>query len=363
SEVGYSTSAKIRRAIVKFDLTSIPAIAWVDSANVSLYVASFSQSFTIGIHRVQQSPARAWTEGNVTWNKYDGTNSWTNAGGDFNGTATSTTTLSSSGYWNWTATYDVRNFVQTSSTNYGWILKSTTESSSYAVALSTKEATSNKPKIYVSYISSPYDIVGKTGVNGLQAGEDSDSLAIAMRLGDFAVSSMTSGDKYEINFTIGNEDFSMLFVATGASEGKLKLCYKEHGTSTWNDGDSATFSSMSSGTRYASSSGNIAVKLTDSTPGSYGWVKLEAKRTYLTELGAAGYTVSEIDAISYQGSSTSTLRPGAQGGTKMDRCPSGSGYATYSMTPIPEFPSGILFLILPMAPVNVYLRKRFRHAK
>ncbi|MEM2885965.1 MAG: DNRLRE domain-containing protein, partial [Thermoproteota archaeon] len=47
-DVGYSPSAKIRRAIVKFDLTSIPAIAWVDSANVSLYVASFSQSFTIG---------------------------------------------------------------------------------------------------------------------------------------------------------------------------------------------------------------------------------------------------------------------------------------------------------------------------
>jgi len=358
-DVGYGASPKIRRAIVKFDLTSIPSYAYVDLSKVSLYAGTFYQSggFTVSVHRVQQSPERAWTEAGVTWNTYDGTNSWTTVGGDFNSTATDQISVSSSGYKNWTVTYDVRNFVQTPSTNYGWIFKSTAEASSYAVAFYTKEATSNKPKIYVTYISSPYDIIGKTGVNGLQAGSDSDSLAIAIRLGNFAVSSMTSGDKYEINFTIGAEDFSLMFVATGSSEGKLKLCYKDNGATTWNDGDSSTFSSMSSGTRYQSSSGNIAVKLTDSTTSSYGYIKLEAKRSYLTSLGATGYSVTNIVGRTYQGSSTSTLLPGPQGGTKIDRCPSGTSTASYTMITVPEFPLGMIILAAPLIVIYFSIRK------
>lgn len=355
-------TSNARRSIVRFDLSSIPISSYIDLANLSVYAdTALSPPSTIGVYRVQQSPARDWTEAGVTWNRYDGTNSWTTAGGDFNSTATSSISISTTlKYYNWTVTYDVKNFVQTPSTNFGWVLKSSTEPNGKTITFRSRDytGTSYDPFAKVYYIPSPYDIIGKTGVYGLEAGSDSDSLAIAMRLGDFAVPYMASGDKYEINFTIGAEDFSMMFVATGASAGNLKLCYKANGAPTWSDGDSDSFSSMSSGTRYASASGNIAVKLTSSTPSTYGWVKLEANRNYMNTLGATGYSVTSIDGIAYQGSSTVTLRPGAQGGTKKDRCPSGSNYASYTMVVIPEFPLGVFILAMPLMAIYLYIRER-----
>ncbi|MGQ9514524.1 MAG: hypothetical protein ACUVTL_05685, partial [Thermoproteota archaeon] len=99
-------------------------------------------------------------------------------------------------------------------------------------------------------------------------------------------------------------------------------------------------------------------KLTDSTSSSYGYVKLEVRRSYLTSLGATGLSVTNIVERSYCGSSTTTLLPGPQGGTKIDRCPSGTPTASYTMILVPEFPSGIMILTMSMMTIYLLLRKR-----
>jgi len=212
-----------------------------------------------------------------------------------------------------------------------------------------------------NYIDGSCDIAGKTGVNGLQAGSDTDSLALAIKLDyallGFRVSRMALGEKYEVNFTIGSVDFSMMFVATAASRGKFVLCYKSGGSWTTGETIDKSGSDITSGTRYESGTGNIAFKLTDATTSSYGYIKLEAKRSYLTSLGATGYSVTNIVGRTYQGSSTSTLLPGPQGGTKIDRCPSGTSTASYTMIIVPEFPLGVLVLVVPLIMIYFSIRK------
>ncbi|MBO3803817.1 MAG: hypothetical protein JTT11_08140 [Candidatus Brockarchaeota archaeon] len=216
-----------------------------------------------------------------------------------------------------------------------------------------------------SYLDGSCDIAGKTGVMGLQAGNDAEYLAFAIKLNyttlGFGTSGMPLGDKYEVNFTIGSMDFSMLFVATAASRGKFALCYKPGGTWTAAETIDKSGSDIASGTRYASGTGYTAFKLTDATSSDYGYVKLEVSRSYLTELGASGDSVTNIVGRTYLASSTTNLLPGPQEGTKIDRCPSGSSTASYTMKKIPEFPLGGIVLVMPL--VAIYLRFRRRSAK
>ncbi len=210
-----------------------------------------------------------------------------------------------------------------------------------------------------------YDIDGNApGTYGLQAGEDEDSLAFGMKLETinagygFRVTQMGSGDKYEIYFTIGAEEFTFYFVSSGPSAGTIKIFHRDAGSSDpWSAGESFTESSISSGTRFESTSGNIAAKLTSSTGSTNGIVKLEAKKGYLASLGATGSIVTDISAYTYYGSSTDN--PGADGGIKGDRCPQGTGTASFSLSgPIPEFPLGILLLAIPVIAIYLYMRRR-----
>jgi len=175
------------------------------------------------------------------------------------------------------------------------------------------------------YIDGSCDIAGKTGVMGLQAGDDSDSLAFAIKLDypllGFRASGMGLADKYEANFTIGTVDFSMLFVATAASRGKFALCYKPGGSWTTDETIDKTGSDITSGTRYESGTGNTAFKLTDATSSDYGYVKLEVKKSYLTTLGASGDSVTNIVGRTYLASSTTTFLPGPQGGRRWTGAP------------------------------------------
>jgi hypothetical protein len=72
------------RSLIRFDLSAY--IGSVIEAGTELFLDGTGSSFTGGgsitfsIHRVTQT---GWTEGGVTWNKYDGTNAWASAGGDF----------------------------------------------------------------------------------------------------------------------------------------------------------------------------------------------------------------------------------------------------------------------------------------
>lgn len=71
-----------RRTIINFDCT---LSGWTDltAATLRLYVNTSFASAAATMYRCTR-PSQ-WTETGVTWNKYDGTNAWTTAGGDYDG--------------------------------------------------------------------------------------------------------------------------------------------------------------------------------------------------------------------------------------------------------------------------------------
>ena len=82
----FGTAAEIRtrgpgniyRALVGFDLGSIPTSATVNTADLRLNVTD-TDGNPVTVHEV----TAGWSETQVTWNNRDATNSWTAAGGDF----------------------------------------------------------------------------------------------------------------------------------------------------------------------------------------------------------------------------------------------------------------------------------------
>ncbi|OYT31890.1 hypothetical protein B6U93_02805 [Candidatus Woesearchaeota archaeon ex4484_78] len=149
------------RGLIKFNLSSIPSKARIISANLSLYFfySTVGGSRTHAVHRVQQFPARNWIETQVTWNSYNGTDSWTIPGGDYNTTPTDTQTFDNSALNSWityNVTTDVQNFINNHTLNFGWIIKDTDETTQRAIrayASSENNNPAKRPKLQISYIT------------------------------------------------------------------------------------------------------------------------------------------------------------------------------------------------------------------
>ena len=85
-DVVYSGEMKLqwRRSIVNFDVSAL-AGATINSAKLTRHIWSITNGGQSARLSRCTRPAD-WTEGGVTWNKYDGANSWTNGGGDVDDT-------------------------------------------------------------------------------------------------------------------------------------------------------------------------------------------------------------------------------------------------------------------------------------
>jgi len=128
-----SYDAKQRRTLVHFDLPTIPPGAEFTSATLKLYYATFSHARggnnpggrIYWAYRVTQP----WTESGITWNKYDGTTSWTTAGGDYTETGGASLTMPSSmpRWIQWDVTTIVEAWIDDSQLNYGFIIKDADE--------------------------------------------------------------------------------------------------------------------------------------------------------------------------------------------------------------------------------------------
>ncbi len=135
-----------RRALIAFDVVgSIPAGATIVEASMTIPVIlspTNGVNSTFSLHRVTTD----WTEGTktgnsgntattgeVTWNSAKhATTAWTTPGGDFNAMASSSTLITQLlGNYTWNSTppmiADVQSWLDSASTNYGWVLKSDNE--------------------------------------------------------------------------------------------------------------------------------------------------------------------------------------------------------------------------------------------
>ena len=170
----------------------------------------------------------------------------------------------------------------------------------------------------------------------------------------FDATAMTADDQYEIDFTIGEEDFAMLFQATGAAAGTMKLFYRATGEGAWSSGDSVTVGTIVSGTAYQSVSTDIGFTLTSSTA-STGFVKFVVTKNILATLGATANVATGIFAANFAGG---TGEAGSGGATPNDRSPSTDGAAWTLSEAIPDFPFGTLILVLPVMSIYLILRRQ-----
>lgn len=162
TNMGAETSMKVQsyktgqnhrnnRVLVQFDFSQIPTGSTVTSATLSLYAYDPASTRTYYGHRV----THAWTENGVTWNTYDGTNSWTTPGGDYAASTFNAITPAAAGWMDFIVTNDVAGFVAGTYSNYGWLIKDGTEDSAtkHETFFRTKEATeaTQHPKLTVTY--------------------------------------------------------------------------------------------------------------------------------------------------------------------------------------------------------------------
>lgn len=143
---GKTRFAGVRRALVEFDLSSVPANATIVSASVTLHLTrAVSSGDQQTLHRVLASWGEGTsnsgdetvnaggggeiaTPGDATWlfRFFNGT-SWASAGGDFDPAASATATVDDiAGPYVWTGAQlaaDVQGWINDPSTNHGWMVR------------------------------------------------------------------------------------------------------------------------------------------------------------------------------------------------------------------------------------------------
>lgn len=129
---GYlSSTSGAMRTLLQFTIpTTIPSNAQVQSADLALglYQTGTSTAQEVDVYHL----TRAWTS-SVTWTKYDGTNSWTTAGGDYATPADATNASvgpTTNSWYHWFPTQLVQGWISGTTANHGFVLREPTENTS-----------------------------------------------------------------------------------------------------------------------------------------------------------------------------------------------------------------------------------------
>ena len=147
-------SGKLNRALLQFDLSSIPTDAVVNSATLSLWVKEVKDgNVSINAHTLTNS----WNEAQVTWKARDNAAKlyWTTLGGDYSAVLDSEAfTKDVKNYWaTWNVTSAAASWVAAPSGNNGLILESpvTTPKNETKFKSSDDGTATQRPKLEVCY--------------------------------------------------------------------------------------------------------------------------------------------------------------------------------------------------------------------
>lgn len=213
-------SINTRRALLQFDLSGIPATAVINSVSLELQVTKRATATprTVSIHRLtddwgegtshaagQEGAGATATTGDATWtHQFFNTDLWANPGGDYNVTASASTTVSALGSYTWSTTQmiiDVTNWVNGSVSNYGWIVigdESTTETS---YQIRSRENGATPPNLIISYTDNSGCLTNLTvsGTIGSGTYEASNDVTISGTVQSNATAIFRAGNSVNIN--------------------------------------------------------------------------------------------------------------------------------------------------------------------
>ncbi|MDX1909285.1 MAG: DNRLRE domain-containing protein [Bacteroidia bacterium] len=169
---GVTNNSVIRRGLLKFDLSGIPAGSTITSATLTMTKSLGGLGPNpVSVHLLTQD----WGEGtsvattggggmgagatnnDATWlHRFFPGQFWTNPGGDYVSTASATVSIGNFGPYNWTSTQimaDVQGWVDNPGTNFGWIVIGNEGSVQSTQRFNSREASipANRPKLTVTY--------------------------------------------------------------------------------------------------------------------------------------------------------------------------------------------------------------------
>jgi hypothetical protein len=170
---GKTSGGGIRRALLAFDLSSIPTGATVTAVTLTLHMNKTKPGAdNVAVHKLlsdwgegtsdpgtpNDGQGAAATIGDATWTQnFFGSTLWGTAGGSYTSTPSAVTSVAATvGNYNWssaTLISDVQTWVNASATNFGWIIRSNETTNSTANRFDSRQSTtaSFRPKLTVIY--------------------------------------------------------------------------------------------------------------------------------------------------------------------------------------------------------------------
>lgn len=193
---GAINGGQTRRALVAFDLASVPRGSTIVTATLTLNMVMGSVTGqAVTLHRVAaswgegtslalggQGGGAASTNGDATWIHRSFPNQqWANAGGDFAATASASTTVTTLGSQSWSSTAlatDVQSWLDNPGQNFGWMIRTVEAGLSTAIAFDTRETATpaNAPRLTITYTPPPARVVS-SGTGCAQGGPGPLTLA------------------------------------------------------------------------------------------------------------------------------------------------------------------------------------------
>ena len=161
-----AAGSAIRRALMAFDFSSIPANATITSATLTLAVGQthgaaqsmslfrMTQDWGEGTSSGSGSGALA-TTGDATWiHRFFNSSTWNTPGGDFVATPSATTAVSGFTAQSWSSAQmasDIQAWRTSPSTNFGWILIGNETTPLTAYEFGSRESGASGPSLSVTY--------------------------------------------------------------------------------------------------------------------------------------------------------------------------------------------------------------------
>ena len=196
----------IRRGVLKFDLSAIPAGSTIterDTYAECVEGAAGAVNEDVVVHLAQNDWGEGTsdasqggtgggegdgiqaTTGDATW-KYTfwNTQDWTNLGGDFAAAASATTTVSGLGIYHWTGAglaADLQQWLDDSATNFGWLLTGLETTDKSVKQFDSRENASpgTRPALSIDYTLPPPDLtIAKSHVGNFTQGDAGDVYTI-----------------------------------------------------------------------------------------------------------------------------------------------------------------------------------------